>query len=116
MGQNIRKDRLDPSLLKCSVVKNLIILFQLYPRNVGDHLKGDSTAGYGAARGHPFEKVVGKTLAAWVNVDTDPFPQDELHVGRVAELNHHSNRQIYPLLRPHATSTQLRTLVDSGVP
>lgn len=74
MGQNIRKYNLDPYLLKCSVVKNVIILFQPYPRNVGDHLKGNSTARYGAARGHPFEKVVGKTLAAWVNVDTYPFP------------------------------------------
>lgn len=59
---------------------------------------------------------MGKTLAARVNVDADPLSQDQLHVGRVAELNHNSNRQVHPLLRPRSPTTELGTLVDSRVP
>lgn len=76
-----------------------------YPGDVGDHLEGDPTARYGAAGGHPSEKVVGKALTARVNVDTDPLSQDQLHVGRMAELNHHPNSQVYPLLRPRSPTT-----------
>lgn len=89
---------------------------QPYPGNVGDHLKGHPTARYGAASGHPSQKVVGETLAARVNADADPLPQDQLHVGRVAELNHHTNRQVNSLLWPRSPATQLWTLVDGGVP
>lgn len=87
-----------------------------YPGDVGDHLEGDPTARYGAASGHPSEKVVGKTLAAWVYIDADPLSQDQLHVCRVAELNHHSNCQVYPLLWPRSSTTELGTLMDGRVP
>lgn len=87
-----------------------------YPGDVGDHLKGDPTARYGAAGGHPSEKVVGKTLATRVHVDADPLSQDQLHVGRVAELNHHPNCQVHSLLRPCSATTELGTLMDSRVP
>lgn len=87
-----------------------------YPGDVGDHLEGDPTARYGAAGGHPSEKVVCKTLATQVDIDADPLSQDQLHIGRMAELHHHSNCQINPLLWPCPSPTQLRTLVDSRVP
>lgn len=87
-----------------------------HPWDVGHHLKGDPTARYGAAGGHPFEQVVCKTLAPGVDVDTDPLPQDQLHVGGVAELDHHSNCQVHAVLRPGSPTTELGTLVDGGVP
>lgn len=57
-----------------------------------------------------------EALAAGVDVDTDSFPQHQLHVGRVAELNDHSNRQVDALLGPQPPSTEEGTLVDSRVP
>lgn len=59
---------------------------------------------------------MGKPLTTRVNVDTDSLPQDQLHVRGVTELNHHSNGQVYALLRPRAPTTELGTLVDGGVP
>lgn len=57
-----------------------------------------------------------EALATRVHVDADPFPQDQLHVGRVAELHHGSHGEVDPLLRPGAAAAQLGTLVHSGVP
>lgn len=53
-----------------------------------------------------------EALAARVHVDADPFPQDQLHVGRVAELHHGSHGEVDPLLRPGATAAQLRTVMN----
>lgn len=59
---------------------------------------------------------MGEALAAWVNVDADPLPQNKLHVSRVAELDHHADRQVDALLWPRPPATKLGTLMDSGVP
>lgn len=49
------------------------------------------------------------------DVDADAFPEHQLHVGRVAQLNHRPDRQEDPLVsRRHAT--QLGALVHRGVP
>lgn len=87
-----------------------------HPGDVGDHLEGDPTAGDGGARGHPLQEVLSEALSAGVQVDTDPFPQHQLHVCRVAELHHAAHRQINPLLRARSTAAQLGTLVHCGVP
>lgn len=42
---------------------------------------------------------MGKSLAARVNIDADPFSQHQLHVSRVTELDHHPYGQIDTLLR-----------------
>lgn len=57
-----------------------------------------------------------EALAARVNADADSFPQHQLHVGRVAELNDHSNCQVDTMLGPDPPSTEEGALVDSGVP
>lgn len=49
------------------------------------------------------------------DVDTYAFPEDQLHVGWVAQLHHCADREVNSLVsRCHAT--QLRALVDSRVP
>ena len=55
-------------------------------------------------------------LASRVEVDADAFPEDQLHVSRVAELYHGSYRQVHTLLRPHPASAQLGRLMNRGVP
>lgn len=48
-------------------------------------------------------------------IHADAFAQDKLHLGWVAELHHHAYGQVDPLVWS-STSTQLRTLVNRGVP
>lgn len=48
------------------------------------------------------------------DVDADAFPEHQLHVGRVAQLNHHAHRKVDPLVSRGAT--QLRAVVDRRVP
>lgn len=48
-------------------------------------------------------------------VHADAFAQDELHLCWVAELQHGAYDQVDPLVWS-STSTQLRTLVNRGVP
>lgn len=49
------------------------------------------------------------------DVDAYALPEDQLHVGRVAQLHHGAQRQVDPLLRGRR-SAELGTLVDGGVP
>lgn len=49
------------------------------------------------------------------DVDADTLSEYQLHVGRVAQLDHRPDRQVHPLLsRAHAT--QLGALVHRRVP
>lgn len=47
-------------------------------------------------------------------VDADAFPEHQLHVGRVAQLNHRGHRQVDPLVSRCAT--KLGAVVDRRVP
>lgn len=49
------------------------------------------------------------------DVHTDTLPQHQLHVSRVAQLNHRADCQVDPLVRRRDT-TQLRAVVDCWVP
>lgn len=59
---------------------------------------------------------MGEALAARVDIHADPLSEHQLHVGGMAELNHHSDYQVDALIRPHSPPTELGTLVDGGVP
>lgn len=59
---------------------------------------------------------MGKSLTAWVDIDADSLPQNQLHVGRMAKLYHYSYCQVHPLLRPRPPATELGAFMDGGVP
>ena len=62
-----------------------------------------------------YPSCLGATHLSSGDVDTDAFPEHQLHVGGVAELHHRADRQVHPLIgRRHAA--QLGTLVHRRVP
>lgn len=106
-----------------------------HARDVGNYLEGDAAAGDVAALRHPLQQALGETLAPQSkrhtpspshhasgptdlspgDADADALPQDELHVGGVAQLDRRLDRQVHPLVSRRG-SAQLGTLVDRRVP
>lgn len=115
-----------------------------YPGDVRDNFKCDSTARDGAALRHSPQQTLGKTLppkptaitnksqkktchhmsnpsSLWAthlsasDVDAEALPEDELHAGWVAQLDHGTDCQVDPLVGGgHAT--QEGAVVDCRVP